>query len=226
MKNTFTFLGVIVLGLLLSALVAWGNRTHIVSNFLAKQLHIPVKIRSLKLGMDQSQFIRLWAGNPTQSKTQTSFSADQVEIDLSLKKILTDPLIIDLIEMDNIVVGIEFYNLDGSNNNWSHILTKSKKKQSQKARNFLIKSLVLKNITVQITQADGSVKRFEPIERIEFANISNQEGLPLSDIEKLLFRLMMQDVFKRVNLNQLLQTISPFEYVPGGVPLPFFPGFF
>lgn len=225
MKKALSFPLVILAGLLLSAFVAWANKTHIVANFLSQELHVPIAIRSVHLNRDLAILSRITAGNPPRSKSKSSFSASQVQINTTWRKLVSNPLLIEEIKIDDIFISVELYNQDGTDNNWSHILRKNKNNQ-KKIKPYLIKRLTLNNITVELVHANGTIKRYPPIEQMIFADISSESGFPAGELEKALFRIMMQDIFQRFNLNQLLQTIGPFDYIPGGIPLPFFPGFF
>ena len=76
-----------------------------------------------------------------------------------------------------------------------------------------------------MTKADGSFKRYPTIPRMEFHNISSETGFPISEIEKAIFDLVMKDLFRKLQLDQLLRTIDPLKNLPGGSNikhLPFF----
>jgi hypothetical protein len=67
---------------------------------------------------------------------------------------------------------------------------------------------------VELTQANGKVKRYPTIKQMEFYNISSATGFPVEEIEKAIFEMMMKDIFKKLQLDQLFKTINP-------LPIPF-----
>ena len=57
---------------------------------------------------------------------------------------------------------------------------------------------------------------------MEFHNISSESGFPIAEIEKAIFKLVMQDIFKQFDLLQKL----PLQNVPGGGALKSIPNLF
>lgn len=225
MKKFLLGAALLILILLGAIVYLWGARTTVVAHFLSRQLNVPVTIRQLEIGARRAEIDRLWIGNPSGSRTSTSFSSELMTIDSTLNQILGNPLIIDEIDIADIFVGIEFYDASGKDNNWSRILDVDHIKKNQGSKDYLIRRLVLTNLTVQVTKADGSVKRYPTIPRMEFHNISSETGFPISEIEKAIFDLVMKDLFRKLQLDQLLRTIDPLKNLPGGSNLknlPFF----
>ena len=225
MKKFLLGASLLILILLASILFLWGEKTSVVAHFLSRQLNVPVAIHQLEIGSRRAAIDRLWIGNPRGSRTSTSFSAETMTLDSTLDQILGNPLIIDEIDMADIFVGIEFYDASGTDSNWSRILDVEHIKKNKASKDYLIRRLVLTNLTVQVTKADGSFKRYPTIPRMEFHNISSETGFPISEIEKAIFDLVMKDLFRKLQLDQLLRTIDPLKNLPGGSNLknlPFF----
>jgi len=222
MRKILFCLALFICAILIASLIAWVNRAHIAAHYLAKQLHVPVTIRSLEITRTEADIARLWIGNPPRSQTSTSFSAETVAILSNVDQIMGDPLIIEEIDIANIFIGLEYYG--GKETNWTHILDdRSHRKKRKKERNYLIRTLILENLTVEVTKADGSIKRYPTIPRMEFHNISDETGFPIEEIEKAIFNLMMKDLFKKLNIEDLLKQL-PFS--PGGSPLKYLPDLF
>ena len=108
----------------------------------------------------------------------------------------------------DIFIEIEFYNASGEDNNWARILSRNDKEEKI-SRDYMIHTLILKNLTVEVTQSNGKVKRYPTIQEMEFHNISSATGFPIDEIEKAIFDLMIKEVFKKLLLDQLLKTINP-----------------
>ena len=177
---------------------------------MSRQLHVPVTIRSLDITKTSAEISRLWIGNFPHSQTSTSFTSDTLRVEEKLDEIFGNPVTIQSIDLENIFVGIEFYDAEGKNSNWQRIL--EEKAGSKKIRReYLIRNLTLRNLTVEVTQANGKVKRYPTIKQMEFHNIGSETGFPVDEIEKAIFDLMMKDLFKKLQLDQLFKSLSPVQ---------------
>lgn len=214
MGKWFLLLALVIAALVVGGALCWVNRASLAAHHLQKKLKVPVKIASLDFGSQQATIANLWIGNPSRSKTPTAFSARDIEIDASWKGVRGNPLIIDQIVLEKIFVGIEIYG--GKETNWGHILSRREKK-TKPPRDYLIRKLTIRNLTVQVTQADGSAKTYPTIQEMEFNNISSETGFPIEEIEKAIFNLMMQEILRKFGLQQLNNTLE--KVVPGGSPL-------
>ena len=118
----FVFIsGLIVIALVALSLLCYAGRTRLAASYISREFKIPVKIESLEFGSKTTDIGKLWMGNPSHSKTSTSFTCEKIEVDASLKEVIGNPLVIEDILMEDIFVGIEIYS--GKNNNWNHILS-------------------------------------------------------------------------------------------------------
>jgi hypothetical protein len=213
MRKIFLFLVLSILCLAVAAAITWTNRENILAHFLSRQLHVPVTIRSLEIGKTSAEISRLWIGNFPGSRNSTSFTSESLKLEAKLDEIFGNPVTIESIDLDNIFVEIEFYDAQGKESNWGRILEKKGEKKKN-SKEYLIRTLVLSNLTVEVTQADGKVKRYPTIKRMEFHNIGSETGFPVDEIEKAIFDLMMKDLFKKLQLDQLFKNLSP-------IPIPF-----
>lgn len=216
MKKILIAVATIVLAVVAMSALAWMNRENILAHFLSRHLRVPVRMQTLDLSKHGAYVSSLWIGTPPKSHSSTSFASKTLDIQAPLKQILSDPLIIDSIEIADIFVGIEFYDKKKQKSNWDYILQEKKKPKSSK--NYLIRTLVLKNLTVEVTQSDGKIKRYPTIKRMEFHNISNETGFPVEDIEKAIFNLMLQDLFQKLPIDQIFNTINPYLPIPLNMP--------
>ena len=212
MRKFSLFAALFLLAVGVASCIAWTNRENILAHFLSRQLHVPVSLRSLDITKRSADMTKLWIGNPPRSKTSAAFSAETVKIETSLDDLLGDPLLIEEIQIDDIFVGIEFYDPKGADSNWNHIL--QKETQKPVSHNYLIRTLILRNLTVEVTQVDGKVKRYPRIPQMEFHNISSDTGIPIDEIEKAIFNLMMKNLFQKLPINQLFQNYLPNWFMP------------
>ena len=170
-------------------------------------MNVQVTLGSLDIDREGASLGLFWMGNPKGSKTKTSFAAAHSRIDSNLDKIFSNPIVIDQIEIDHIFVGIEFYDEKGTKSNWDLIL--QKEDSSQTSTDYLIKTLILKDLTVEVTQSNGRIKRYPTLARMEFHNISSQSGFPVDEIQKAIFQLMLKNLFQSLPIDQLLKSYAP-----------------
>ena len=223
MRKFFLVFVLLIAGILIASWVVWMNKANIAAHFLSRHLRVPATIRTLDIGKAEAEITRLWIGNPPRSKTSTSFSAETIAIRSNLDQVMADPLLIDEIDIANIFVGIEYY--ESNETNWHYILGGPSKAAKKKSRDYLIRTLILENLTAEVTQADGKIKRYPTIQRMEFHNISSETGFPIEEIEKAIFNLMMQDLFKKLNFDELLKQF-PFQNRPWTAPMQYLPNLF
>lgn len=216
MRKLTLFLALAVLSLAIAIGITWTNRENILAHFMSKQLHVPVSIQTLDISKTSAEITQLWIGNSPHSQTTTSFTAETFKLEGKWDQIFDNPMTIESIDIENIFVGIEFYDANGEDNNWGRIL-KENGPRKKNARDYLIRTLTLRNLTVELTQADGKVKRYPTIKQMEFHNINSETGFPIEEIEKAIFNLMMKDLFQKLQLDRLFRSISP-------IPLPFLNG--
>jgi len=209
------FLGIILLAvavILLAGGLAWMSRASVASMALSRNLEVPVRIESLDLSRTNATLQGFAIGNPPQYYGHTAFSARLISITSSLSQLRATPLVIDEIIMMDLLINLE-HTRNSSSTNWSEIL--KHKKATKSGRPYLIRRLVLRNLTVQTTSPTGQIKRYPTIDYMEFQNISDETGFPISEIQKAIFDRVMQDVFKK--FEDIQKIFKPF--IPGsGIP--------
>ncbi|MBN2478738.1 MAG: hypothetical protein JXA94_00765 [Parachlamydiales bacterium] len=204
--------------------IIWFNIPNIVSKKLSQNFGVPVSIENITFSKGNAKIKNLVVGNPKESKTSVSFSTKVIDINSTIKDMTGKVLTIDSIVFDNIFIGIEFYNKDGSSNNWATIM-KNKPKESKKnktPRKYLIKTLTLNNISVALTKTDGIRQTFPSLSKLEFYNITDETGFPIDEIEKAIANAILRSIFQKYALEQLLKTISPSNFMDRVIPFPFF----
>ncbi len=209
---------VITLGVAL-AFFAWSIKTELVAGFLSHQLRVPVSMGLFDVHSESAEISRLWIGTPLNSRTNTSFASQEILTVAPIGNYVRNPLVIESIDINNIIVGIENYNADGSDNNWSRMMGAGPSAQPSD-RQWLIRRITLRNLTVIVTDWKGTQKRYPTIPQITLTNVSSESGFPISEIEKAIFHLMLQDLIRQLDLGRILQQYAP-SYIPKGVPLPF-----
>ncbi|PIS01660.1 MAG: hypothetical protein COT84_01055 [Chlamydiae bacterium CG10_big_fil_rev_8_21_14_0_10_35_9] len=220
MKKFLAVILIIIFVLVTAIFLSWIYRTSLTAYFISKQLNgVPVNIESMEFSKDNLKVRNLFIGNPPQSKTATALESQLIDVDATLQELRGKRLTIEGITVDNSLLAIEFYNQSGTENNWSYMLNgDDEKEKDTNGKEYLIKRLTLKNLTVQVTKMDGSVTRYPTLEKLEFYNISNETGFPIKDIEKAIFNTVLKSIFQRFGLDNLLKSLDPAEWVPGILP--------
>jgi hypothetical protein len=215
MKRLLAALLICLALVLMAGFIVWARKAEFASYLLSRQLKTPTSIQALHITRDHATLIRFWIGNPPGSKTQTAFASDQVEIDTTLSQLMGNPLIIDQIEINNIFFGLELYDKSGNDTNWNRMLSSSTP-QGPTDRKWLIRRLVLTNLSVEVVQPNGQIKRYPTIARMEFNNISSESGFPVEEIEKAIFNMVLKDILRQIDLPSLIRQFAP--QVPQGIP--------
>jgi phosphoribosylaminoimidazole carboxylase (NCAIR synthetase) len=80
-------------------------------------------------------------------------------------------------------------------------------------------------LTVKSIDPSGQTKTYPVIQTIAFDNISNETGIPLSQIERTILKLVIQQLMDQLNIDQIfkgLQQIpgSPLKSLPNPFSIP------
>ena len=200
------------------ALFYWFTKAAILSTYLTNKMRVPVSIGSISMRPSQTTMANFKIENPRGFKTDAAFKAANTTISYQFSNLISNPTIIDNIEVSDIYWSVECSNPLCSENNWTVIGANAvKREESDSNREVLIHHLVLSNLTVEIRglglQPGVTVKR---IPRLEFYDIDSKKGFPTGELIKAVFGgagLMqyIQQIFNPQNL--LPKGLSPFKVI-------------
>ena len=191
--------------------LAWHFKADLLANILAKHLKVPVSIQSLYISEQHINISKTFIGSVPNAQTPFSFKCDNIDIQTNLSQIQATPLTINYLKMDNITIGLEYFP-DGSTN-WSLMLNSN---SSSVARPFQIDKLILQNITVIITKSSGQVTQYPTIPLLILSNI-NSADQPISEIEKAIFKIILQNVMQKLDIlfnPQQIPVLNPLQNFP------------
>lgn len=205
MKEKFRLKGIwLVLAIIVGAIIVlWFIKAPIMSSYLSKKIKVKVSIAQITMRPTYTKLYRFHISNPWHSKTRTAFSAKKVRLDYKFKELVSDPTVIDYIQLDDVFLGIEFYNPVGTQNNWTAIAAKSKKNSEKSKGEYFIRKLVINNMDVEIYGMGlkgilgGTEKKH--INRLEFNNINSKDGFPTDQL--------IQAIFGSTGLQKYIQNI-------------------
>ena len=195
-------IGFVILIIIIAVVVVWVLKAPIMSSYLSKKLGVPVSMLGIKMRPSYTRISRFHIANPRGSKTKTAFSTKTINIDYDLKELFGDRTTIDRIDLNDVFLGIEFYNPLGTKNNWTAIGGNLSKKKSN-GHPYLIRKLVISDMDVEIYGMGlsgllGGVEK-KHIDRLEFTNINSKDGFPTEQLIEAIFgRAGLQDYIKNL----------------------------
>lgn len=205
----------IVVLLILAALVfVWLIRAPLLSAYLSNKMGIDVSMQWIGIWPSHTRIHDFALKNPPGFKGR-AFKAEEVDCNYSFEKIFSDPTVIDLIEIKHSVLRIDFTNPLGTANNWTVLGQMIPK--NRKNSNVLIRKLILTDFNVEVNGVNLLVKVKEThFERLEFDDISSQNGFPTARLVKLIFQSSgieqyIQDLFNpEENIQKILSPLKVF----------------
>lgn len=209
----------IIVLLILGALVfLWLIKAPIMSSYLSDKMRVPVSIGKISMWPSQTTMKDFRIKNPHGFKTKTAFEVTKTLVQYQFSQLFGNPSVIDLIELDDIYLSVEFSNPLGTQNNWTAIGANMVKKERKTNQQVLIHKLVLNNLTVDI-RGLGLVgaPQTKRIARLEFNEINSQDGFPTQELIKA--------IFGGAGIQQYIQNLlNPQNLLPDAVkqPLKFF----
>jgi uncharacterized protein involved in outer membrane biogenesis len=222
---------VIILAAVIIGFIFWSRVPDMLANNLSKKMKVSVEIDSIGLGWGKIDVKTIQIGNPSGSILAKAFSCSEVDVMAPLTNYLSQHIVIDEIDVNDVYLGLEFDSASGTSGNWTTIMgnlnsssessaaapaqgKKKKRKEppapaaeSASSRTVLIHRLVLTNIDVDVVyrKDGGKVKRLPRIPRIELTEISSEGGLPMNQIMNSVLGEMLKQVFLKENLKNMMQ---------------------
>jgi len=205
--------------IIIALIVLWFLKAPIMSSYLSRKMKVKVSMLAITLRPSYTKIYRFHISNPRGSKTRTAFSSKKITIRYSWKKLRQTPTVIDEIVLDDIYLGIEFYNPLGTDNNWSRIFAKMKEdeqKEKGKGGGVIIRKLVLNNIEVAIYGMGlkgllGQVQK-KKIPQIVFHDINSKEGFPTAQL--------IEEIFGSLGIQKFIKDLLSPEKIFKKIPIP------
>lgn len=227
---------VIILAAVIVGFIFWSRVPDILANNLSKKMKVSVEVDSIGLGWGKVDVKKIQIGNPSGSILAKAFACNEIDVLAPFTNYLSQNIVIDEIDVNNVYLGLEFDSASGTSGNWTTIMgnlnssngstvtsngKKKRKEQptpaaSSSSRSVLIHRLVLTNIDVDVVyrKDGGKVKRLPRIPRIELTEISSQGGLPMNQIMNSVLGEMLKQVFLKENLKNMMQDLIDNPNIP------------
>jgi hypothetical protein len=202
--------------------IFWSRVPDMLANNLSKKMKVAVSIDSIGLGWGKIDLKKIDIGNPPNSILAKAFSCNEIDVNAPFTRYLSKNIVIDVIDLNDIYLGLEFDSPSSTKGNWTTIMNNiqsttaanqvSKKKEEAapgSQRSVLIHHVILTNINVDVVykKDSGKVKKLPTIPRIELTEISSEGGLPMDQITNSILGEMLKQVFIKENLKNMLQEL-------------------
>ncbi|HSX03685.1 MAG TPA: hypothetical protein VLG76_03045 [Rhabdochlamydiaceae bacterium] len=213
--RAFTVFIVIIILALVFFFIFWSKVPEMISNNLSKKLQVQVSIGDMRLTPTSVKIDKFQIGNPSgYTSLPKAFSSDTMIITAPLTEYFKKDIVIEEVELDGIYLGLEFDSINGTDGNWTVIMSRfentTEKEKNEKAgqKTVLIKKLVFTNIsTYLVFTKDGGIKKLPKIDRMEFYNVSSYGGFPIDQLLNSVLGKMLRSVFEKEHLKNMLKEI-------------------
>lgn len=196
--------------LLMGFYLFWNTVPNKLSRELSKDLQTSVFVGDATFSLKKIGLKKIVINSPKKSRLPQAFSCDQLNIRAWVTNYLKKDIEIDLIELDDVYLGLEFDSPSSANGNWTRLmenLQKATQESSSKSKKtVLIKKLIIRNIKCQVVylnKKDGVIN-LKTIDQLEFDNISSDEGFPLEQLSNSVLGKMLKEVFVKQNLKDMI----------------------
>ncbi len=209
---------IIILVVVAILAITWNRMPQMLANSLSKKLQVSDEIKDIKVRPGHINIEHLEIGSPQGYHLPRSFSADEISIQAPLLHYFDQNIVIEEIVLDTVYLGIEFTKLGSKEGNWTQIMknykentggsesSPSEEKGKKNNKSVLIKKLILKNISVDLSYRDsGTVQHLQQIDYLEFTNITSEGGIPADQITNLIMQQMLKAVFSKENLENMIE---------------------
>lgn len=192
----------------IASCVIYSNSDLILAKIISNKTLTPVTITHIDFHRNSFTIRDLAISNPKDAYIPTAFKAETVVVDASYNQYFKSAIVIDKIEINDIYLNIEFYTEDKMKGNWQGLIEnmKASHQDSKKGkRQAIIKKLILNNVQVNLILSDGKMHRLSPIDRIEFQDVTSEEGIQIEEISEMIARKMVYSILKEERLNLIIE---------------------
>lgn len=181
------------------------------ANNLSKKLQVSVSIDSINFSLSKIAINHAEIGNVRGYTLPRAFSAKEILLYAPLTAYMREQVVVDEIVVNDIYLGLEFDSINGTQGNWTTILSNFQQAAhlDAKGKKVHIKKLVLNNIdTYLLFRKDGgNVRRLPPIKQIVLTDISTEGGISSDQLASSILGQMLKQVFIEQRLNNMLKGI-------------------
>ncbi len=207
----------------------WNQVPRRLSQTLSNALQTSVIIGNATISPAKIGLQKIIINSPRKSQLSKAFSCETLNVNAPIIEYVKDDIVIDLIELDDVYLGLEFDSPQSTSGNWTRLmdnLAKSSENSDSTKSNktILIKKLRITNINCQVVYLNKNDRpiNLKPIKVLEFDNISSTSGFPVEQLSNSVLGKMLKQVFIEQNLTDMLNKwINPQDQLQGVFKPPF-----
>ena len=182
----------------------WLVKVPVLSYCLTKELRVPILIDWVSIWPSESIIHGFKIENPKDLLSLPALEVKETTLHYQLKTFFADPVEIDEIVLDTVVLRIDLPKEGESQNNWEVIGNDMKERTS--VRSFKIHTLIVNNLNIVIQDSKVSGRTSNShIDHLEFHDINSDQGFPTEQMLHQIFggaglENYIQDVFNPIQL--------------------------
>ena len=210
MKSLIKWLFIIVIVIVMVIFFAWSFVPGMVSRELSQKTGVPCSVSTIGITPWSISASGLVIGNPPRSRLSKALAIKSTTIKASITRYFQDKVVIDYVGLNNIFLNLEFDKPFSKKGNWTRIMRNLSKNTQGQGKPVLIKTLEITNMDIVMVFRDNPnspPKRLRGIKRMVLRNVSSTEGLPISAIANQVIGEMLQEVFRREGIQNMLDGI-------------------
>ena len=209
-----TILVIIVVVILALFFIAKSRAPDMLGNNLSNKIGVSISIDSMGFGPSSVEVDNIAIGNPRGYSLPKAFSAEEIDLHAPISAYFRKDVIIELIEVKNIYLGLEFDSAQGASGNWTRIMhnyaqNAGLNEEGKEEKRVLIKKVIFTNIETDLAfrSEGGKIRKLPKIGRIELTNIGSEGGFPTDQVMSSVLGQMLIEVFKQQRLDNMIQGI-------------------
>lgn len=232
MRKIFTSLALFTLvGLFIFAGYCWIERVDLVSHFLSRKLQVDVEIGGIEIrGKNTLEITNLKIANPKGARLPHAATIDRIQLVASPLSALGKKIHVLLFELKGAYFSVELYNLTGSDNNWSRLLSAVMKKEREvkspspdekkssqnkaSSKEWQVDALVFDSIQCDILSEGllGGEHKEVSISRIELKNLGSDQALTTQQVFQTVAQAVLSHLSHVNGLSHILQGLPALPF--------------
>lgn len=219
-KILIIILAVILIGFATLMVYVNHRSVNFINQHLTQMLGRDASVDNVSLGFQSIEVSGLKIANPEYSNIKYAFTADSIEIDYDLSSLFKDVIIVYQITLENPKIGIELYNLTGTENNWRQILQnipqseisqgESKDTPLKKEKEVIIDKLYLNDMQIEAqSKLLGPYSILIPVkDEIIFNDLTSKKAIEIQSSLKVILKTILQVVKQLKGFKEIIQNES------------------
>jgi len=235
MKKIVLFLFSLCLFLIAAAGALYLFRVPVISYALSQTLNTHCSMKACTFSKNALQIKELTIQNPPGCTLKNALFVRQIDVTLNWKELFktligtgSRKIVLDSVQIEHSLMGVELFTLAGTDTNWSRLLNTveppeaTTQANSSSSLDFQISSLVLTDIqfNVQYHALSKIPITPSPIPRIELKNIGTDTDVTMKQLFFIIFKVFIEQAANGLNLKTLIPEMIIERVLP--VTAPFF----